>query len=161
MQSVQQWYSEYFLSEFLENSSVFSMYRRVFLIKGSTVTDPTGSDLYYGPSVIAQGRWMRDGVFSSCQKFQNILRVHVLLWGNCMDFQYKTFCSNVLVGADNFFHTKQKDKWKQHFAVPLSVKVIFLLLLFFGYWVEKVNSGIWQLKSIDISSKMYSQISRR
>lgn len=32
-----------------------------------------------------------------------------------------------------YFFNEQKEKWKEHFAAPLSVKVIFLLLLFIGY----------------------------
>lgn len=39
---------------------MFKMYRRVSLIKGSTVTDSAGSDLSYVPSATAQVRQMNE-----------------------------------------------------------------------------------------------------
>lgn len=82
---------------------------------------------------------------------------------NGKDWVFSTRLSSifVLVGAGIFFFLiKQKDEWKEHFAIPLSVKVIFLLLLFICYRVGKVNSGICQRTSIEISSKTSSQLSR-
>lgn len=104
---------------------------------------------------------MRNGYSCSCQQFQIFLgEESTFLNGKDWIFSTKLSSIFVLVGAGNFFLNKQKEKWKEHFAAPLSVKVIFLLLLFVGHRVGKVTSGIWQLISIEMSSKTSSQLSR-